>query len=213
MLMKKGTYLFAVMICLSSMGMAQSEKVSSNLKLAYNASIIYPGFRAGIEYPIKRIEVTKYRRKRSERHFAKHRYLSGELGYYHHQTFHDNIYLLVGWQMRKQRPRGFFTEFSPAIGYSRTFLGGETYLVDDSGNISLIKWAGYNYAMLAIGGGCGYAFKPDFSAYFRPSLLTMFPSNNLIYIRPTVELGIIWQPKHFLQARPKITSKSKGKKR
>jgi len=201
-----------IMLSFSGIAKAQSEKVSSNLKLAFNGSIIYPGFRTGIEYPIQKINVSRYRGKRSVRNFVKYRYLSGEIGYYHHQTFHDNIYLLVGWQMRKQRPHGFFTEFSPAAGYSRTFLGGETYLVDAAGNISLVKGAGYNYAMIAIGGGCGYSCRPGISAYFRPSLLTMFPSVNLIYIRPTVELGVICQPKHFLSAHPKVTSKSKGKK-
>lgn len=211
--MKKGLLLLAIGAWFIDMANAQSSKVSSNLKLAYNATIIYPGFRAGVEYPIKRIDVTKHRKKRPVRHFSKHRYFSGEIGYYHHQTFHDNLYLLFGWQMRKQRPRGFFTEFSPAIGYSRTFLGGETYRVDDAGNITLLKLAGYNYVMVAIGGGCGYSFKPTLSAYFRPSLLTMFPSNNLVDIRPTVELGLIWQPRHFLEARPKTVSKSKGKKR
>jgi len=190
----------------------ESGKISSNLKIAYNASILYPGFRAGVEYPIKRIDLTKYRRWRVLRHFSKMRYLSAELGYYHHTDFHDNIYLLAGWQMRKLRPRGFFTEFSPAFGYSRTFLGGETYLVDDAGNISLIKGAGYNYAILALGGGFGWVFRPKTSAYFRTSLLTMFPSNNIVYLRPTVELGLIWQPRHFWEARPKIVSKTKGKK-
>jgi len=187
-------------------------KTPSNLKIAYNASIIYPGFRAGVEYPIKRIDMTKYRRWRGLRHFSQMRYLSAELGYYHHTDFHDNIYLLAGWQMRKERPRGFFTEFSPAIGYSRTFLGGETYLVDDAGNISLLKGAGYNYAMLAIGGGLGYQFHPQTSAYFRSSLLTMFPNNNLVYLRPTVELGLIWQTRHFWERSTKNISKTKGKK-
>lgn len=210
--MKKELLLLIVGMYSAGMVGAQAAKTSSNLKLAYNATIIYPGLRAGVEYPIRRIEVTKYRKKRPVRHFSKHRYLSGEIGYYHHQTFHDNLYLLFGWQMRKQRPRGFFTEFSPAIGYSRTFLGGETYRVDDTGNIKLLKFAGYNYVMVAIGGGFGYSFMPRLSAYFRPSLLTMFPSNNLVYIRPTVELGLIWRPRHFLEARPKTVSKLKGKK-
>jgi hypothetical protein len=66
--------------------------------------------------------------------------------------------------------------------------------------------------MIAIGGGCGYTFKPALSAYFRLSLLTMFPSNNHVYLRPTAELGLIWKPAHFLMAHPKIVSRLKGKK-
>lgn len=188
-------------------------KSSSNVKIAYNATLVYPGVRAGIEYPIKRIDLVKYRKNKSPRHVVKERFVSGEIGFYHHPTFHDNIYFLAGWQMRRTGSRGFVTEFSPALGYSRTFLGGETYSVDDvTGKVSLIKWAGYNYAMLSLGAGFGYAFRPKISAFMRASILTMFPSNNFVYVRPTVELGIKFKPKHFLMAKPKIVSKSKGKK-
>lgn len=199
-------------VCLATTVCAQSNKTSSSLKLAYNATVIYPGFLAGIECPVKQIQVTKHRRRGSVRHYTKIRLISAEIGYYHHPTFHDNLYLLIGWLKRKQRPSGFFTECSPAIGYSRTFLGGETYRVSASGDIKVLKLAGYNYAMVALRSGLGYSFQKNTAVYLRASLMTMFPSNNLIYIRPTVELGIIWRPKHFLETRTKIVSKSKGKK-
>lgn len=188
-----------------------SLRVPSNLKIAYNASIIYPGLRFGGEYPIKQFEVTKYRRHKSARHFTQYRYLSLEFAGYHHPTFHDNLYLLAGWQMRRQHPRGFFTEFSPALGYSRTFLGGETYQVDEFGNISLRKLAGYNYGMVAIGGGCGYKIRPNTSLYLRASLLTMFPSNNIVYLRPTLDLGVIWTSKSLWVATIHPGSKTKGR--
>jgi len=198
-------------LCFSNTVSAQTSKTSFGVKIAYNATIIYPGFLIGVECPVKRIVVTRHRMNGSVKHFDKLRFLSADLGYYHHRNFHDNLYLLAGWVMRKQRPRGFFTEFSPAIGYSRTFLGAETYHIAKSGTITLHKFAGYNYAIAAIRGGFGYAFRPSTSAYFRASLLTMFPSNNLLYLRPTLELGIIWRPSHFLETRPQISSNSKGK--
>jgi hypothetical protein len=190
----------------------ESFKVSSNVSFAYNASILYPGLRGGIEYPINRIEVTRYRRKRSALHFTRYRFLSAEIGYYHHPTFHDNLYLLFGWRARRLRRHHFFTELSPALGYSRTFLGGETYQIDKYGNILLKKWSGYHYAMLAMGGGLGYKFNPKTSFYTRGSVLFMIPSNNLFYVRPTIELGLVWQPIHFLEASIKNISKLKGHK-
>ncbi|MFN0034779.1 MAG: hypothetical protein ACKVUS_06925 [Saprospiraceae bacterium] len=216
--MKNAAIISALCFCtMSASAQNASEtqhKVASNIKIAYNATLIYPGLRAGIEYPIKRIELLKYRKKRLPRLVVKERFLTGEIGFYHHPTFHDNIYLLAGWQMRRTGRQGFFTEFSPALGYSRTFLGGETYSVDDvTGEVSLIKWAGYNYAMLSVGGGFGYTFRPKISAFLRTCILTMFPSNNYVYVRPTVELGVIFKPAHFWMASPKIVSKSKGKKR
>ena len=45
--------------------------------------------------------------------------------------------------MRRTKSRGFLTEFSPEVGLSRTFLGGTTYKVDDNGNVTIKKLAGY----------------------------------------------------------------------
>lgn len=197
------------LFCLAFAGQAQ---VSSNIKLAYNASILYPGFRGGVEHPLRIENWTKYRHNGSEKHFTRTRLWSLELGYYHHPTFHDNLYLLGGWIMRKVHPHGFFTEFSPALGYSRTFLGGTTYTVDDfTGEVHRLRAAGYNYAMLSIGGGLGFKLKSQFSAYFRPSLLLMYPSNNIVYLRPTVELGVLYTPNGFWTAHPKIVQKTRGK--
>jgi hypothetical protein len=190
----------------------EDYSVSSNISFAYNASILYPGLRGGIERPINRIEVTRYRGRRAARHFTKYRYLSAEIGYYHHPTFHDNVYLLLGWRARRLRRHNWFTELSPSVGYSRTFLGGETYEVDKNGSISLKKWSGYHYAMLAIGGGFGYKFNPRTSFYTRSSLLFMIPSNNLFYFRPTIEIGLVWQPIHFWEAHIHTVSKLRGRK-
>jgi hypothetical protein len=90
------------------------------------------------------------------------------------------------------------SEFSFGPGFSRTFLGGTTYKVDDIGNISVIKLAGYNYALITIGGGFGYDFsmkkKLPFSAFAKMNLISMFPYNSTIYFRPVLELGIRFTP-------------------
>jgi hypothetical protein len=188
--------------------------VASSINVAYNASIIYPGIRAGIEYPVKQIDFTRYRKHKPALKRVKTRMLTAELGYYHHATFHDNIYLLFGYQMRRFGKKKWFSEFSPSLGYSRTFLGGETYVVDDhTGVVHLKKLAGYNYAILALGGGLGYVYSPKTSGYLRASLLTMFPSNNYVYLRPTLELGAILKLPDFLKAHQRMALKSKGKKR
>jgi len=208
---------FALLLFFSPVGKCQEKpleslKVSSNVTFGYNGSIVYPGLRGGIEYPINKVELTKYRGRRSVRHYSKFRYVSAELGFYHHISFHDNFYLLAGWRTRRQGSGNFFREFSSGLGYSHTFLAGETYKVDNYGNISINKWAGYNYLMCATGGGLGYTFRSKIATYLRGSLLFMFPSNNYFYLRPTVELGLKWQPVHFLMARIKYVQKLKGLK-
>jgi hypothetical protein len=186
--------------------------VSSNVKIAYNGSMLYPGIRCGVEFPVRQTNLISVLKNNVFRNVSKKRFLTAEIGYYHHPSFHDNVFILVGWQTRKLHAKGFFTEFSPAFGYSRTFLGGETYVVDNSGKLRKVHLAGYNYAVVALGGGVGYAFRHKSALYFRTSLLTMFPSINIVYPRPTVELGVVWQPKRFLSTRLKVVSKLKNKK-
>jgi hypothetical protein len=177
-------------------------KTSSNLKISYNSTIIYPGMRVGFEIPLKRIELNKINKSGTEKKIVKDRFLTTNLSFYHHPTFHTNWYLTAGYTMRKTKSKGFFTEFCPEIGYSRTFLGGETYTVNDQGEVALKRFAGYNYALISVGFGMGYDFsktkgKP-ISIFYKFNLLTMFPYNSKLYIRPAMEIGIIYKPKNFL---------------
>lgn len=185
------------------------ENVSSNIKLAYNSSIVYPGLKAGIELPFRKRIINKTKKLGKERHLFKERLFSTNLGWYHHSTFHNNLYITAGFTMRRTNQKGLFTEFSPELGYSRTFLGGTTYQVNENGNVSIKKMAGYNYALVSLGVGLGYDFSVSKSKpiaiYSKINMLTMFPYNSTIYIRPTVELGIIYKPKNFL----KFNSKTK----
>jgi hypothetical protein len=190
------------------------NKASSGIRAGFNGSLVYPGFRGGLEYPYKRIEFTRYRGKKTPKTRIKDRLLTAELGYYHHPTFHDNLYLLFGYTLRSSKANRVYWEFAPALGYSRTFLGGETYRVNhQTGVVTRVRWPGYHYAILSLGGGPGKAFTPRLSGYSRLSALVMAPSNNIVYVRPTLEAGIIWKPKHFLTTEPRILTRTKGKQK
>ena len=175
---------------------------SSNLMIAYNSSLIYPGARIGIETPVTATYITRLLKSGDKKEIVKDAFITANLSCYHHHDFHDNIYLTFGWTMRRTKSSGYFTEFSPEIGYSRTFLGGTTYKVNDNGDIAIEKLAGYNYALVSVGGGIGYDFsvvkaKP-FLVCYKINLLTMFPYNSTVYMRPAMELGFIYKPSHFL---------------
>ena len=115
--------------------------------------------------------------------------------------------------MRRTKSNGFLTEFSPEVGLSRTFLGGTTYQVDDNGNVSIKKYAGYYYALVSVGGGIGYDFsitkRKPFSVFSKFNVLMMFPYNSTIYLRPVMEIGLIYKPINFLSL--KVKSKSRKK--
>lgn len=142
--------------------------------------------------------VKKLKKQGKEKSFTKDRFIEGNLNWYHHPDFHDNIWLTAEWVMRRTSQKGFISEFSCGPGYSRTFLGGTTYRVADNGNISVVKLAGYNYALISVGGGFGYDYfvkkQLPFSVFGKMNVISMFPYNSTIYFRPVLELGIRYMP-------------------
>lgn len=189
------------------------EKKSSNLSLSYISSLIYPGARLGVELPVNTIYITKICTSGKEKNFTKDRFITANLSWYHHPAFHDNVYFSAGWTMRRTKSNGFQTEFSPEIGLSRAFLGGTTYQVDNNGNVSIKKRAGYYYALVSIGGGIGYDFsktkRQPFSIFSKFNVLMMFPYNSTIYLRPVAEIGLIYKPFDFLSLKVKSKSRTK----
>jgi hypothetical protein len=184
------------------------DLAQTSIKAAALGSVIYPGFKVGIERPYKVIQVEK---RNGRKIIAKERALTLNVGYYHHETFHDNLFLLSEWQFRRQKSRGWFREFAPGLGVSKTFLGGTTYTVDDKNNVSIKKAAGYTYGMFSLSSGFGYDFsvKKDkpFKLYIKTSLLFMAPYNSFVYLRPTVELGVNYKLNSFLKASPKLITR------
>ena len=194
-------------ICFSQNDSLGKFSNSLNLKSSYNSSLIYPGARLGVEFSVKSINVVKTKKSGKKKDFDKDRFVSANLGWYHHPNFHDNLYLTGGWTMRRTNSKGFFTEFSPEIGLCRTFLGGTTYKVDNSGNVSVVKLAGYYYALLSVGGGAGYDFskirhKP-LMLFYKFNLLSMYPNNSTVYIRPAMEIGVIYKLHFFTDVKSK----------
>jgi hypothetical protein len=181
--------------------LGRNEQIPLNLKYSFNSSLIYPGARLGVEYQIKTIEVTKIKKSGKKKYFDRERFISANLSWYHHPNFQDNFYLTAGWAMRRTQLNGFFTEFSPEIGLSRTFLGGTTYKVDNNGNVSIVKLAGYYYALVSLGGGVGYDFSKikhrPFMLFYKFNLLSMYPYNSTIYLRPAMEIGMIYKLSYF----------------
>jgi hypothetical protein len=165
-----------------------------NIKLTYISTIIYPGASAGIEIPLKMKNMHILRNERKSKTISRSRFISGNLNWYHHPYFHNNLYITAEWVMRRTRNSGTFWEFSCGPGFSRTFLGGTTYRVSDNGGISTVGLAGYNYALITIGEGFGIDFsvkkQKPFSAVLKMNLISMFPYNSTIYIRPVLELGV-----------------------
>ena len=192
-MLKKG--FFILIIFNFSVCHAQEDSITKlpkgnhNLKLSYLSSIIYPGVSTGIEFSV---------RNAIYKQIIKDRFISANLNWYHHPDFHDNVYLTAEWEMRRTNKNGIISGFSIGPGVSRTFLGGTTYRISDSGVASVEKLAGYYYAMITISGGFGidlYEKKNiPFLAIAKMNIISMFPYNSTIYFRPVLELGIRYLP-------------------
>ncbi len=185
---------------------------STNLSFSYMGSLKYPGARFGIELPVKTILLKKMKSNR-EKSIVKDRFFTSNIGWYHHPTFHDNVFVTAGWTARRVLQKGFFTQFSPEIGYSRTFLGATSYSVDHVGQVSINKLAGYNHLFLLAGLGMGYDFEKisakPIAIYSRLNAMFMYPYNSTFYLRPSVEIGLMYKPKNFLNRNVKLKIKRK----
>lgn len=196
-------FLILTLSCFSQADtLVSREKVSSSLKGSFNGSLIYPGAGLGIEFPVYSIVRIKNLDQGNIKKVLKDRFISLNAAWYHHKDFHDNLYFTAEWIMRRTYKSGFFTEFNPGLGYSRTFLGGTTYKVSDNGTVSIVKSAGYSYAVAKAGGGLGFNFLESrgipLSVYYDLGILTMFPYNSTIYFRPVMQMGVIFRPVNFI---------------
>jgi hypothetical protein len=199
----------SLFLFLSLHGFAQTDslisgvKISSNLLISYNSSLIYPGIRLGIEIPVYSVNLIKNANDGRKKSILKDHFISFNSGWYHHPGFHDNLFFNAEWTMRRTYKNRLFNDYSLGIGYSRTFLGGTTYHADKNGTVNIIKSAGYNYALIIAGAGFGFDLSKNrgipLSVFSKFDVLTMFPYNSTIYFRPIMELGLIYKPENFLK--------------
>ncbi len=178
------------------------------VNIAYLGAVAYPGMKLGVELPM--IEKTII--KKNGKLITKDRFININYGFYHHSTFHSNNWLTAEWLKRRSNPKGFMTEANVGLGYSRTFLTNATYEVDDNGQIIKINSAGNNYLHFTMGVGLGYTFKKEtkipITGYLKTNLMILTPYNHFIYLRPTLELGVI-APLNFWNKKTKQLVKSK----
>lgn len=164
-------------------------------------SMIYPGVALGMEYPLK----TKYYRNgldSARMAKIKQRSLTANLSWYHHKNYHDNFIFSTGYLLRRTNRRGWFTDIEPQLGTSRTFVGGSVYTVDATNNVQQKKFVGdwFLATKLSFSVGKDFFYASSHSVplkiYMRPSFIMILPYNNFIYVRPTLEIGVLYSFKN-----------------
>lgn len=177
-------------------------------------SIIYPGFKIGVEKPYKYTKIDNVRRNRIKTLY-KERYLSYSLGMYHQNNYHTNIFSQAERIARRQKGKGFYYETSFGLGVSRTFVNGSSFTVSEDGGVERKPWSGNWYALASLGGGIGYnaflARQKPYSVYLKIHSLLMFPYNTFVLPRPTVGIGVNYNLSGFWDANPKFKYKKKSR--
>lgn len=184
---------------------------SSSLALSYHGDIRFPGMKIGLEVPLRQTSLVKTRKSVHSKTIRRSQFLTASAGWYHHPGFHDNLYLTAGIAWRISRPGGWFAGFRPALGYSRTLLGGITYTVSEQGTINRIGAAGNSYLIGSLGMRIGYDFSQRhnraIALFTQLSCLGLFPYNNTFLLRPIMDLGLRITPSRFLSTTPKQFTK------
>jgi hypothetical protein len=170
---------------------------------------IYPGFRVGLEQPLKQIN---YFDKTGNILKCKQHAVQYSLGFYHHGGFHTNFFLTSEYIFRRISKRGFITEFKPGLSLSRTFLGATTYEVEDNGNVNTINGAGDYYFMPSLNFGVGKDLgikNPSLPLTITANIILagILPYNGLILPTPMLEVGLRYKLINSFMVKSKIIDK------
>ncbi len=172
----------------------KSNEGVTNLKIAYFGAIKEPGFKIGLEFPMDIHQDTWLLKNGLTNYKIRGKMLTANFSMYHHAAFHTNLMYSAEYLKRTTYKNGFFIDWAPGIGFSRTYYDAPTYKRDAKGNIKKAKWAGDNYLLTTLAGGIGQELELgnlQFRLYTRANLMLMAPFHKTIYPRLGVEIGTL----------------------
>jgi len=176
----KKSILFAVMALLTVNYLSgQESKISIPVNISYfGETITHPGIEIGYENTF----------------FRSFNY-TVSIGAYVHQRNHTGLFLEAGVNWRHTFPIGYSMEFGLGLGYLHTWEhGGDTYLVDDNGNVSLKPKYGHPHFMPSVKLGLiGWDFRKKTNIPLRLNadiiIFGQYPFNNYIMPHAALKVG------------------------
>ena len=176
--------------------------ISVKVPVLFQNSIIFStkqiGLQAGIYKTILQKEKHIIKISGKKRIKTTIHYLSGNLGYYYQPQLHHNWFVTVGYTTLKANKRGFYRQFTPMLGISRTFLTAATYKVADNGTINKVNSAGSWYVISGFTAGLGKMYQqPKFkvlkSIGINLAAQILYPNFRFISLKPFFTLQTILQ--------------------
>jgi hypothetical protein len=142
-------------------------------------------------------ETERHRLKRSGRDkvIFKDRIVSGNVGFYYQQYLHTNVFLTADYAIIRRHRSGFYRQFTPYAGISRTFLNSATYIVDNNGSVTLDKTAGDWRVLVGFTWGIGKRFNLPNKPWLRDVSLSVnvpffYPNFQSVVLKPSVQVGV-----------------------
>jgi hypothetical protein len=117
------------------------------------------------------------------------------IGTYIHQRNHVGLFINTGFNWRHTFPIGYSMEFGLGLGYLHTWEhGGDTYIVDDNGNVSVKTKYGHPHFMPIIKLGLlGWDFRQKMNIPIRLNcdviIFGQYPFNNYIMPHAALKFG------------------------
>ena len=152
------------------------------------------GYQNAIGYENKFITKHKIKFNSTEKLILKHRNRLVSLGFYIQPQLHTNILLSYHFQNIRDYKRGWYREFSPQLGISRTFLNQATYVVNSNGEVSQKHFAGDWRLMGGFNWGLGKQLKiksdpKAMNVYLRLNTMIFYPNFRFVSIKPSLVIG------------------------
>ena len=190
----------------------QQSAVSMRQSFLFSTNSI--GGQIGIGKLLKQREIHRFKKSGVEKITTKSRFLYGNIGYYYQPDFQHNWFLTADYTLSRTSKKGFYSEFSPFLGVSRTFLTATTYTVGDNGSVTKKNLAGNWYVTSGFSTGLGVNFEKPKLGYLKTIaaklvVQTFYPNFKFIAIKPYFQLQTAWElPKKQTSFTKKIKFKS-----
>jgi hypothetical protein len=177
---------------------AYNLDVGTPLRIVAMGTPLNPGFKIGLNFPLRNIERRSFRGDINGLRKIQDRYITTDLGAYHHKNAFENLFFNIEYASRRTNGQGYFWQWSAGAGVNYTLQSLITPIsLSELDTIQLPRvnqW--YGTPILALSIGRDFAQrrynKIPIAIYLRGSGNYMIPilrHHKVGYFYPTAELG------------------------
>lgn len=193
------TLILMVILTTASLLQGQHFKPQSMDVAYFGETLTHPGFKVGVQYPLKSWEKTKIKKGGIENGIQKSIVLSPSLGIFYHKNYQTGLFILPELGYTRKNKKGNFLTYALGAGYMRTFVPN-VYDLNPNGEV-IKKHKNYNYFIanysIAFGKDLSVKKKIPMGIYLKPQLMYATPnySKGIPYF--AFEMGVnYWLTQH-----------------